>query len=122
MSGNLIIYGAIIGLLVLSAFFSASEISPSSVSSEDDEDEHLRFFTGDGPFATAGRKSIVQSELKGTRKWDEASMFIVQGIYVQANNELLKIFVDDPGTHLGEELSRHKIRLRAEGDMRPLEL
>ena len=86
-------------------------------SSEEDDDVHLRRFAGSmQPTTRTGRKSIVQTELKGTRTWNEASMFIVQGIYAQVNNVLLKIFVDDPGTHLGEEFARHKIRLRAEGE------
>ena len=63
--------------------------------------------------ARAGWAAIVESDLKGTRCWDEAAMFTVQGIYAQFNN-VLNSFVDDPTTHLGEEFARHKVRLRAE--------
>ena len=85
-------------------------------SSEEDPDVHLRRFTGSAQQTyRTGRKSIVQTELKGTREWDEASLFITQGVYAQTNSVLLKIFVDNPSTHLDEEFARHKISLRVEG-------
>ena len=84
-------------------------------SSDEDPDVHLRHFAGKTQQTyRAGRKSIVQTDLKGTRLWDEASLFIAQGVYAQTNSMMLNIFVDDPSTHLGEEFARHKLRLRAE--------